>query len=259
MSKRRRPPRGRQYHMRRRRKVKFILNILKIIILIAAVYSILAFTPVLKLANIYVEGINIVSSEEILSKAAISSDINILRINRGKTEKAIEEIPYVSDAQIKYKFPNNIKIVITEGSVYYAFKAENGYVNTDENLKILEITDMPKVYPVIMDLNIQNFEAGEKLTIDETEKFDIILLYREILNKHGILENIELMYIEDYNLRFRLKDGATVICGNVSDAERKIAALKASLDAFAEEGGEAPKTGSFDISDPDLVVYSIDG
>ena len=175
---RRKPPRGRQYHVRRRKRVKFILNIFKLIIFIAAVYAILAFTPVLRLANIYVEGTNIVSTEEVLGKAAVPSDINILRINKGETEKRIEEIPYVADAKIKYKFPNNIRIVITEGSLYYAFKTEAGYANTDENLKVLEITEMPKVYPVIADLNVQNPEAGKKLTIDEIEKFDIILLYR---------------------------------------------------------------------------------
>lgn len=255
---RRRPPRGRQYHVRRRKRVKFILNIFKLIIFIAAVYAILAFTPVLRLANIYVEGTNIVSTEEILEKAAVPEDINILRINMSETEKRIEEIPYVADAKIKYKFPNNIRIVITEGSLYYAFKTEAGYANTDENLKVLEITEMPKVYPVIADLNVQNPEAGKKLTIDETEKFDIILLYREILQKNGMLENIDLMYVENYSMRFRLKDGATVECGNVADAERKIAALKASLDSLVEESGEMPKTGSFDISDPHQVVYSID-
>lgn len=257
MSKRR-PPRGRQYHARRRKRVKFILNIFKIIIFVAAVYAILAFTPVLKMANVYVEGINIVTADEVLQKAAIPSDINILRINMGETEKRIEEIPYVADAKIKYKFPNNIRIVISEGSLYYAIKTEEGYVNTDENLKVLEITEMPKVYPVISELAIQNFLPGEKLTIDESEKFDIILLYREILQKHGVLENIDLMYVDNFNFKFRMKDGATVECGNVSDADRKVAAFKAALDSLLEESGEMPKTGSFDISDPHQVVYSID-
>ena len=257
MSKRR-PPRGKQYHIRRRKKIKFVLNIFKIIIFIGAVYAALAFTPILKLSAIYVEGISIVSSEEILAKASIPEDINILRINRGETKKKIEEIPYVSDVKIKYKFPNNIRIIITEGSVYYAFKTQTGYVNTDENFKVLEITDMPKVYPVIMDLNVQNYEVGAKLTIDETEKFDIILLYSEILKEENIIENIEFMYVENYNLQFKLKDGAMVKCGTVADAERKIAALKASLDSLVEESGEMPKTGSFDISDPQQVVYSIE-
>ncbi len=257
MSKRR-TPRGRQYHARRRKKVKFILNIFKIIIFIVAVYALLAFTPILKLSKIYVEGINIVSSEEILEKAAIPLDINVLRINQGSVEKKIEEIPYVSNAEIKYKFPNNIRIIITEGSIYHAFKTEEGYVNTDENLKVLEITDMPKVYPVITDLNIQNYAAGAKLTIDETEKFDIILLYSEILRKRNMIEDVELMYVEDYNFHFRLKEGVTVKCGGVADAERKIAALKSSIDSMLQETGEMPKTGSFDISDPQQVVYSID-
>lgn len=255
MSKRKR--KGAARGAARRRKNRTTLAIVKILIVLIALFCIAMYTPVLQLRQVLVVGTSVVDPQAVLTTANIPEKINILKIDRKTVIENLEKIPYVSKAEIKYSFPNNIKIVISEGSPYYSFESGEEYVNTDENLKIIEITQTPKILPVFEGLTFEKKSPGEIITIDESEKIDIILLYYNILKEKNMLDKVESIQIEEYTVNLKLVSGVKVKCGNRQDAGRKIAALEASI-AQSEAEGISLKIGTFDITDPKQVVYSAD-
>ena len=91
-----------------------------------------------------------------------------------------------------------------------------------------------------------NHEGSNKYLKDNFPELDIEKFRADCLD-----------YINE-NMIVRFKSGASVKCGNTSEAERKITALKAAIDTMVAENGTVPTTGSFDISDPQQIVYSIE-
>lgn len=236
----------------RKKRAKGVWRIIKIILVIAVVYCAVMYTPVFKVKDIVIEGTSIVDPQEALSAANITKGEHMLKIDRKNVKTQLEKIPYIFDAQVKYVWPSTIKLVIEEGEIYYSFKTEGGYLNTDKNLKILEITPEAKIFPVFEGINLQKKAAGEKITIDESEKFDIILVYYNVLKDKNILDKVETIKISEYSVFMKMKNGVNVKCGGQTDAELKIAALMECLEK------EQAEIGTFDITDHKRIVYSID-
>lgn len=237
----------------KKRRKKTSLSIIKFIIVLAALYGILFHTPLLNIRNIYVEGNMAASRESIVAASGITTGQNILKINKKAAIGNMEKIAYVSSANIKYAFPTSITLVVNEGRIIANVITPDGtYAAIDSNLKVLDVCPQPKVLPVVEGLNVQKSVIGEKITIDEESNFDILLSYMNVLDKHGISGELSKATISGGEITLQMKNSVVVKCGGAADADYKIAAYKAAVDK------QPVSIGTFDVTNPTRIVYSID-
>lgn len=237
----------------KKRRKKTSLSIIKFILVLAALYGILFHTPLLNIRNIYVEGNMAASRESIMAASGITVGQNILKINKKTAVSNMEKIAYISSASVKYAFPTSITLVVNEGRIIASVKTPDGaYAAIDSALKVLDVCAEPKVLPVVEGLNVQKSVIGEKLTIDEEGNFDILLSYMNVLDKHGISGELAAITVSGEEITLQMKNSVVVKCGTSADADYKIAAYKAATDK------QPVSIGTFDVTNPSRIVYSID-
>ena len=185
--------------------------------------------------------------------ADIKQGQNILKINRKNAIKEIKRIPYIDDVKIKYKFYGKIEIQVKESENAVAVKSGKKFIYVDKNLKVLEIADKQGDLPVAEGFSVKKNKIGSKITIDESQKFDIILLYRKILIEKNIYKDTKKFLYDESGLTLVMKDGIKVVCGTSQDAEYKISAYLECRKAQPEI-----TVGTFDVTTPSKIIYSID-
>ena len=237
---------------KRKKRKRPVLFFIKLLIIAGALYAVMFYTPVLTVTEVYVTGASAVDPSAVITASEIKPADNLLKIKYGKSCEKIMKIPYVSEAKIKYKFPNKLDIDITEAEIMLDLELEGEYVSIDKNLKILEINENPKTFPIICGISAKKNVPGEKLTIDESDKFDIILVYRKILEDKGLLKKCKKITIDGGDVTIEQEGGIKIICGGRDEAEYKISAFKAALESNPEV-----TIGTFDVRNPKRVVYKI--
>lgn len=238
---------------RRKKRMKRIIFFLKTAVILAALYALVFHTPLFKINNIKPVGNSHVEDKQIIMAADIKQGQNILKINRRNAIKEIKRIPYIDDVKIKYKFYGKIEIQVKESENAVAVKSGKKFIYVDKNLKVLEIADKQGDLPVAEGFSVKKNKIGSKITIDESQKFDIILLYRKILIEKNIYKDTKKFLYDESGLTLVMKDGIKVVCGTSQDAEYKISAYLECRKAQPEI-----TVGTFDVTTPSKIIYSID-
>lgn len=235
----------------RLRRKKRIFATLRFIIIVVAIYAFIFCTPFFKVKNIAVEGAVASSTESVISASGIINGQHILKINTKEAVLQIEKLAYVKSATIKRTFPNKVKIIIEEGKVCANIAISDGFAAIDETGKVMEITDSPKVTPAVYGLTVKKSEIGEKITIDEPDKFGIILEYINQLNLQALPVPYVSMTFDSGDVWIELENSILVYFGNKEDIEYKVAAFAESL----RSAGDIT-SGYFDVSTPERIIYS---
>ncbi len=240
--------RKKAYRLKRKKR---IFAAIRFLIIVSAIYAFIFLTPFFNVKNIYVEGSVATPSEKVVTASGITEGTHILKINKSAAKQGIEKLAYVKTAEIKRVFPNKIKIVVTEGKVLANIALAKDFAAIDETGKIMEICPEPKVYPVIYGLTVKKSNIGEKITIDETGSFDVILEYIHYLSRQALPEPYVSITIDKNDVSLVLESGIEVFFGDETDIEYKVAAFAESL----RNSGDV-KEGSFDVSNPERIIYS---
>lgn len=235
----------------RLKRKKRIFGALRFIIIVVAIYAFIFCTPFFKVKNISVEGAIASSTESVISASGIVVGQHILKIDKKEAVLQMEKLAYVKSAVIKRTFPNKVKIVIEEGKVCANIALPEGFAAIDETGKVMEITDVPKVNPAVYGISVKKSEVGEKITIDEPDKFDIIIEYINQLNIQALAVPYVSITLDSGDVWIELENSVLVYFGNNDDIEYKVAAFAESLRSVGELSG-----GYFDVSAPERIIYS---
>ena len=230
---------------------KRILGTLRFIIIVVAIYSFIFYTPFFKVKTISVEGATASSSESVISASGIVTGQHILKINKKEAVSGIEKLAYVKNATVKRSFPNKVKLIVQEGKVCANIALAEGFAAIDETGKVMEITDAVKVPPAVYGLTVKKSEVGKKITIDEQDKFDIIIEYINQLNIQALSVPYVSITLNDGEIWLELENGVLVYFGNNDDVSYNVAAFAESLRNSGELSG-----GYFDVSVPERIIYS---
>jgi cell division protein FtsQ len=147
---------------RRRRANKRLIILL---IMFFAMIAIIAYSqsPLSHVKSITVNGNEIYSKEDIISKSGLSTQTNIWEVRRSKVAAKIAQLSLVKKADVKVSLPNSIIITVKEHKKIAYLKQENEYVPVMENGKIINSrkTDIIPVNSPIL------FEFKEGKVLDE--------------------------------------------------------------------------------------------
>ncbi len=240
--------RKKAYRLKRKKR---IFAAIRFLIIVSAIYAFIFLTPFFTIKNVSVEGSVATPSEKVVTASGITEGTHILKINKSAAKEGIEKLAYVKTAEIKRVFPNKIKIVVTEGKVLASIALAKDFAAIDETGKIMEICSEPKVYPVVYGLTVKKSNIGEKITIDETGHFDVILEYIHHLSRQALPEPYVSITLDQNGVSLVLESGIEVLFGDENDIEYKVAAFAESL----RSSGDVKK-GSFDVSNPERIIYS---
>lgn len=155
---------------------------------------------------------------------------NFFRFDTHKVNSKISRIPAVGSALVTKKFPNSVKIYVTEAVPLFSLRDDTKDLILDLNLKVIEIR--PAINPPIsLQTNPEIKKQKDKKDNSDTEEDSKKSESED--DKKEITENIqEFAVIEGVNIQ-NIKAGQKLQECRNSESE-KIESLKAVIDALKE-------------------------
>ena len=231
-------------------------RVLLVLLLSAFVISICLFTPFFNVKTVEVKGNETVLSEQILEAASIPQNINIFKIRKGKVKNAILNIPEIDTVKIRRLIPSKIRLDVTETKPVMYFSYQTGFVITNEKGRVMSKVDTADELNLlnITGLEIKNAEICEKISVQDTDKFDIIISTINSLSRVGLLQEIRSCHFDDLqNVHMYLHDGTKVIFGKLTDFEYKLSVLtKVLVQVNRTEGAY------IDLTTPERTYYGVE-
>jgi len=199
------------------------------LLLAVALICICLFTPLFNIKNVEITGNSIISSEQITQAAAIPPENNIFRINKRAITKSILSIPEIEQVKIRRLLPSKVRISVIETPPVMYFPYMTGYVATNKGGRAIALLDDVSESDLIKmaGLEIKKVEICEKISVQDTVKFDIIVETISKLNEKGFLGDIRACHFENLtDVHLYLKDGTKVIFGKIEELDYKLSVLE---------------------------------
>ena len=231
---------------KRRRKKRSKKGIIFFLI-IAAIIAAGLTAPFFNIRTVTVSGLSRLTEEEIINQAQIDMGNNIFRTSMGKAEKRLTKLPYVEKAEIARKFPDIVKIKITESVLAAYIKSEQGYIGIDKNGKVLEIANENE--NAVMTLT--GVDTDGKILLGETlDGFsDTALECIEKLEECEILPIVADINLENsVNIIVTTREGLETFLGTTDELDYKIKLLQNII-------SQGYTSGIFDTSNPSQPTF----
>lgn len=156
-------------------RLGILITVLTLIVAAAAVLMV----PALNVTEVYCEGNNNITAEEVISSSQIELGKNILLVNIGKARRQTEKFAIVEKAEIRRVFPNKICISITEREpAAYLTRGMDCIAVASDGVVLKKINgelamSIIKESTPVMEEEQEDEESGEE-NIDETDDGDSV-------------------------------------------------------------------------------------
>ncbi|MDR6124272.1 cell division protein FtsQ [Bacillus sp. SLBN-46] len=200
----------------RRRKANKRLVLL--LFLFFTMIVIIAYTqsPLSHVKTIRIEGNEVYSDSEIISKSGITKTTNIWKVKKSEVSSRLQGLSEIKGTDIKIQWPNTVQIQVREHKRIAYLKQESNYYPVMENGKILKDRNEEKI-PVNSPIL---FEFKEGAALNEMVK-ELENLPSEILNSIS-----EIHYspkkTDQYHISLFMNDGFEVSATLRSFSEKMI-------------------------------------
>jgi cell division protein FtsQ len=157
----------------------FFITVLLIILGLAAV---MMFSPLFLLSQIKVDDISRYTKDDIINVSGIEKGQNamkylggsmrhLLQMRMGKSEKYVENLPWVKSAFIQFQFSGVVHISVIERNPIAWIKYMGNYLLVDEEGVVLEVsTQLDERYPEIRGLKPEKYTIGKMIEIEKPER-----------------------------------------------------------------------------------------
>lgn len=228
--------RHRTRQLKKKRRLAFSITVMFVLILALSSFLALMLTPLCNVRSIKVMGNERVSVAAVENTLAADHTTKVYQINKKLAKQRLETLPYVKNAQIKTHIWGSVEVNIEEAKIGGYMMFEKNAVIFDETGKIVNVTgEIPEDIMKIEGTALTSASAGEKLSIDTGEKFDIILMYISEFEKSGILNKMTMLDVSDIlNVKAIYDNRYDVFFGDFADLEHKIAMMKQAVARNAE-------------------------
>ncbi len=183
--------------------------------------------------------------EEIKELANIQIGTNINKLKAGKTEKIIEELPYVRDAKVVRKYPETVIIKVEEyvSSFVALNKETNEYIRLTDKGVILEKCNLEDVTETELLLFGIHFDdnLGEKIVELEQKKLQTLIDMMEKYSKENISKKITSVEFNEGDIILTLDYDIDVIM-DTTEIEYKLNLLTSILDEINGKVGTIDMT-----------------
>ena len=256
------PENIRKRHSERQRKrirrMKIRRTVFFSVLFLIAVFIILFYTPIFNIRSIEIQGNQKVEESVILSSIGDVEGNNIFRTKVSSIKKNILTIPYIDTVEIdRVILSSKLAVTVTECEEAAFITTSSGYVIIDSSAKVLAQAaenEMPVGIPEVTGLSVTNVTVGEKLNIEESDKFDILVECLDIMKKIDILSGVRSISVADVsNITFNYEDRLDAICGTSVDLEKKLSFFKSAVNSSRLTENSR---GTIDLTTAGRVIYS---
>lgn len=208
--------------------------VVALILLLAVSFVVLTQTKLFDVKKIVVEGNREVSEEKIITTSGIVIGENIFKIDKKEAKENILLHPYIKNARIKRKLPDQIIINLTEREEVAYVKHLDSYVYIGFDGLVLDISKLEKKnkVPMLKGLSIENPSIGSKIIYKKKneKQTDQIMNFLETSAKKGVKKQTKIVKFNDKNINLVLNKGVNVAFGPPTNIEYKITFLINVLD-----------------------------
>lgn len=167
-----------------RRHFLRIVAVIGVIVVVLAGWAALYNSPVFKIENVVVNGVEHLTSEEMAQLANVPADATLLRVDTATIESRVEKNAWVADARVSAVFPDTLEINVTERPIFAVVEIPTGssatvkqWLIAEDHVWLMPIPDAnsdaakttsSKVYEDAANaLSITNVPYGTKAAIGE--------------------------------------------------------------------------------------------
>lgn len=209
---------------RRRRPSKFAyVLILLVITLCAAAVCVAVFC---KVEKVTVTGKSQYNNAQIVKASRITLGTNLFKVNKKETEKNIESaLPYILKADVKYSFPNAVKVEVVSEDAKFVVKNGSKRVLANSQLKILKTDADDKECEKKITIDGVKFKtsvAGELLDTQKKEQFTELKGLVDSINKSGVKKITEINVSDSFQISAVYDSRITIVLGTSYNTEQKL-------------------------------------
>lgn len=207
---------------RKQQKRKRVFVLFCFVLCCAAVLGVVFKAPFFNIEKVTVKGVKILTKEAVLQKADIQVGTNIFGVSMSGIREKIMEIPYVSGADVKRVFPNEITVTVTECVPRAYVKSDKTFFLIDSKGKILEKSEKDDKYNVITikGLKLENPKIGSDILNENDVRTEYCTKILGILEKLGLAEKTKsLDFTQITGIKLNYDDRVYVNCGSYDNSE----------------------------------------
>ncbi len=218
-------------HKKQKMRIKKgkVLKILGIIIGVFVVLYLLGCTPFFQVNRYVVEGNMALTDEKVVALSGIEQGDNIFYADTWGAKRSLRQNPFVEDAQVRRKLPDQIVIQLKERRSVGYLVTTDGYVQVGEDGRLLAIQQSLSNYnlPVISGVELSELPAIGGFIQNEKLKQALEVLQH---CDQSLLNNIaELNVGQDYYILAYTNQKVEVRLGGLENMEQRLQDLNQIL------------------------------
>ncbi len=136
-----------------------------------------------------------VTKEQIIQNSHLEEGKNIFRTLNKTIKSGIKTNAYIEDVKVTKKINGEIVLDVEERTATYMLPNENGYAYINNQGYVLEITEVAQELPIIKGYGTDKLVLGERLSIQDLKKLELVIQIMEVAKNNGIVEKISAIDI----------------------------------------------------------------
>lgn len=143
--------------------------------------------------------------------------------------------PFINKIDIQYLTKNKISIEVIEKPLAGCLENMGDYIYFDRDGMVLESsTEKFEDIPCVTGLKVDYFILGEKLPIEDTKKFDLILAVTKLINEYSV--EVDKVYFNISDNLILYKGDLRIDLGKGDKIEEQLAVLPAIIEQAEASG-----------------------
>jgi len=125
------------------------------------------WSPLLDVRRVQVAGVHHSDPDDVRAAASLGSDDNLLLVSTGAIARAVEELPWVRDADVHRRLPGTVRIKITERDPALVLTVPSGTWTLDADGRVLAEGTAATGLPSLSGTTVGGIAPGDQLETDE--------------------------------------------------------------------------------------------
>ena len=178
---------------KKRKKTKNYLLRIFIFVLIVILLRLFFGSFIFDVEKINIEGLEKYPEQEVLEMSKMKVGENIFSIKDRKGLKSIIELPYIKEAKVSRKLPDEIVLKVEEREPLALVPYNDKYLILDKEMCVLELGEKKEGIALIENVKLKKGKVGEKVESNDEETLEKTLDIIELGKKEGhVFNKVEL-------------------------------------------------------------------
>ena len=183
-------------------KRKILINLSILIIILGIVAGIGLKSSYFLIQKVEVTNNKIVTKEEIEILSKLKGK-NIFLLNKENSINNIKTNPYIESVEIKRNFPSKVSVKVNEKKIGAFIKLNEGYVNIDDEGKMVQIVSesLEGKVPILKNIPINKYTPNEYVynKVEQQEALKACLKLLDLKECHGVFKELDIS--DPYNIK----------------------------------------------------------